>query len=172
MTYLLRGLPTDLTEEEQIRLRAAMPVQLVQPQPAVGALIVRDENREVSSARPEYEPTALHRIVATAVVQAFMLFSFLWPYLQISMRSAYQYEREHHISERILSQTTSAANALSKGTVAVCSWNDGQVGKILEDAALWWVQGVTGGFCEGIENGLQAMNSKSGNMRRRRRSRG
>ncbi|GAB7349373.1 hypothetical protein MBLNU459_g8499t1 [Dothideomycetes sp. NU459] len=171
MTYLLRGLPTDLSDEEQLRLRAAMPNQLAQPQPAVGALVLRDNDRELRQSSPEYEPTVLHRVVAVTVLQAFLVFSFLWLYVQTLLRSAYQYERSHHISERIVSQTTSAANALSKGTVAVCSWNDGQVGKVLEDAALWWVQSVTGGFCQGVEDGLDAMGSKSSNTRRRRRPR-
>lgn len=175
MTYLLRGLPADLSEEEQVRLRAAMPIQLVaRPLPAAGgAFIVHDENRSLGRAGPAYEPTILHRIVAMTVLQTFMLFSFLWPYCQIFLCNAYEYERSHHLSQRIVSHTTSAANALSKGTVAVCSWNDGQVGKILEDAALWWVQSVTGGLCEGVEDGLEAMGSgsKSRNTRRRRSSR-
>jgi hypothetical protein len=93
------------------------------------------------------------------VLQAFLLLSFLWPYIQTTCRDAYQYEREHHISEKVLNQSWTTANTLSKNTMTVaktiCSWNDGQVGAALEDVIFWWVHGITGGVRDGVKDGME-----------------
>lgn len=159
MSYLLRGLPHELSEEERLRLRAAIPHGLVPPQPAISRSKTRSQSQDDHFTQAEGSPTVLHRIVAMVVLQFFLLFSFLWPYVQSICRSAYEYERDHHVSERVLSQSWTAANVFSKNTMTiartVCNWNDGQVGAALEDVVFWWVQGVTGGLREGVKGGME-----------------
>lgn len=173
-TYLLRGLPDELTEEELISLRAATPTTLLQNSAPVGQLILREDGaQEVERTPQDYEPTVLHRIVSMAVFQFFIILAFLWPYIQVFVRKAYTYERNHHISERFASQTWLTANAIGKRTVStansVCTWNDGQVGESLESVISWWIQGVAGGLCEGMGEGMEAFGVKLNRASPRRR---
>lgn len=130
----------------------------------VGRLIPRGDEQDVQDVHrtpQDYEPTVLHRVVSTVVFHFFMILSFLWPYLQVIVRNAYQYEQDHHVSKRFASQTWSTANAIGKRTVStanmVCTWNDGQVGETLESLVTWWIQGVAGGLCEGMGEGMEAL---------------
>lgn len=174
MTYLLRGLPDGLSEEELTNLRTASPEALLQPQVHVGQLILQDDVQDMPMARPETEPTVLHRLVAMTVFQSLVIFSFLWPYLQVLLRGIYEYERHHHVSERIASSTWITANAITKRTVAaantVCTWNDGQVGESLESMVAWWIQGIAGGLCEGVGEGMEVLGVKITAPRRQKRT--
>lgn len=175
VSYLLRGLPHNLSPEETIRLQAAIPTEMVPPQQPVDRVVTRDQAPDHQVAQQEEDPTLLHRVVAMVVLQVFLLMSFLWPYVQMTCRGAYQYEREHHISEKLLNQSWTTANVLSKNTMAivktVCSWNDGQVGVALEDMIFWWVHGVTGGLRDGVKDGMEVLGVKRVDHRDRRRSR-
>jgi len=99
-----------------------------------------------------------------AVLQFFIVLSFLWPYIQVLARKTFEYERTHRVSERFASCTWSTANAVGKRTLAtanlVCTWNDGQVGESLESAFAWWVHGVASGLCEGVGEGMGVLGVK------------
>lgn len=176
-TYLLRGLPEDLTEEELISLRAAMPDTLIQSTTPIGQLTIREEGDQTvqrDAQVRDQDPTVLHRVVSMAVLQLFLFASFIWPYIQVFVRSAYEYERRYHISEQFAMHTWSTANAIGKRTVAtanlVCTWNDGQVGDTLESMFAWWIQGVAGGLCEGLGEGMEVFGVKPMSGQRKRRN--
>lgn len=175
VSYLLRGLPQSLSKEETIRLQAAMPSEIIPPRQRIDRVVVHDESRDHRVTRQEEDPTILHRMVAMVVLQMFLLLSFIWPYIRTGCRGAYQYEREHHISEKILNQSWTTANALSKNTMtvakSVCSWNDGQVGAALEDVVFWWIHGVTGGLRDGVKDGMEVFGVRSTNHRDKRPAR-
>lgn len=42
-------------------------------------------------------------------------------------------------------------------TQAVCSWNDGKVGEVLEEIGTWWIQGISGGLYEGVGEGMEVL---------------
>ncbi|KAI5274818.1 hypothetical protein E4T47_02003 [Aureobasidium subglaciale] len=174
-SYVLRGLPQNLSKEETLRLRAAMPSDMIPPQQPNDGVIIRGQSYDYQVAQSEENPTILHRAVAMVVLQVFLLLSFLWPYVQTTCRGAYQYEREHHISEKLLNQSWTTANALSKNTMTVartvCSWNDGQVGAALEEIIFWWVQGVTGGLRDGMKDGMEVFGVKAVDHRDKRPAR-
>jgi hypothetical protein len=67
MTYLLRGLPSDLTPEELLSLQAAAPQALVtaQADPASHALVPRSGQSQVARGMSPQDPSILHRITAT-----------------------------------------------------------------------------------------------------------
>lgn len=172
---MLRGLPKNLTEQELISLRAATPNVLIRSTLPVGQLIPRGDAQDVQDVQrtpQDYEPTVLHRVVSTTVFHFFMILSFLWPYMQVIVRNAYQYEQDHHVSKRFASQTWSTANAIGKRTVStanmVCTWNDGHVGETLESLVTWWIQGVAGGLCEGMGEGMEALGVKPSMSPRRK----
>jgi len=163
MTYLLRALPSDLTAEEQLSVRSALPAGVVEP------LRVELDSAGYTGAKTadgagDNSPSLLHRTLASTIVQIFILFQFMLPYLKYFLNMAYQYERTHKISEKVLSQSLDAVDTLGKRglslTGAIYGIGDGKVGQALNDAACWFVEGVTGGIHEGLGEGLAIMGGR------------
>ncbi|KAH6699839.1 hypothetical protein BKA61DRAFT_661754 [Leptodontidium sp. MPI-SDFR-AT-0119] len=103
LIYLLQALPSDLTTEEQLSVRSVLPQGVVEP------LRLEFNNRQsvqfgpTNTSRIDQPPSLLHRTLAYAIVQLFILFQFVLPYLKVTLRAAYHYERMHKISEKVLS---------------------------------------------------------------------
>jgi hypothetical protein len=106
-------------------------------------------------------PSLLHRTLASSIVQLFILFQFILPYLKYLLSVAYQYDRTHRISEKVLSQSIETVDTIGKKglsfTGAIYGLNDGKVGQAITEAAAWFVEGVTGGIHEGVGEGLAVM---------------
>ncbi len=156
LTYLLRALPTDLTTEEQLSVRSALPSGVVEPL-HIGI------NPEYTAHPPSQptEPSLLHRTLATTIIQLVLLLQFILPYLKYLVSAAYQYDREHKISEKILSHSIETVEGLGKTglgiTAAVYGIGDGKVGDMISQAIVWFVEGVTGGIHEGLGEGMVIM---------------
>jgi hypothetical protein len=155
LTYLLRALPSDLTTEEQISVRSALPVGVVEPLRLEVPDSCPSPNHSIES---DNQPSLLHRALASTIVQFFILFQFALPYLKYLLSAAYQYEREHKISEKVLSQSIETVGTLGKRSLsitgAIYGMGDGRVGQLIADVAGWFVEGVTGGIHEGVGEGL------------------
>jgi len=95
----------------------------------------------------------------------FILFQFLLPYLKYLLSAAYQYEREHKIAERVLSQSIETVDTLGKRSLsitgAIYGMGDGKVGQVITDMAGWFVEGVAGGIHEGVGEGMVIMGARS-----------
>jgi hypothetical protein len=158
LTYLLRALPSDLTTEEQLSVRSALPVGVVEP-------LQLKSNSGYDSPNvardPEAQPSLLHRTLASTIVQLFILFQFLMPYVKYLISAAYQYEREHKISEKVLSQSIETVDTIGKRSLsitgAIYGMGDGKAGEFITDMASWFVEGVTGGIHEGVGEGMAIM---------------
>lgn len=162
LTYLLRGLPLSLSAEEELSLRAAIPAPLVSATPRENQLVIHQQiDQSIEKHQAEPEASVLHRFVATLTLNVFLIVSFLLPYIQILLRSLYQYDRQHKISERLLSQSLVTADAVGKQSVIlasnVCAMNDGKVGEAVREMGVWWVQGVSGGIYEGLGEGMEVL---------------
>lgn len=161
LTYLLRALPTDLTTEEQLSVRSALPAGVVEPlQFEVNA----GYNSRNLSGDADHQPSLLHRTLASTIVQLFILFQIILPYLKYLLSAAYQYEREHKISEKVLSQSIDTVDTIGKRSLsitgAIYGMGDGRVGQVITNAASWFVEGVTGGIHEGVGEGMVIMGAK------------
>ncbi|CAG8200296.1 unnamed protein product [Penicillium nalgiovense] len=156
LVYLLDALPSDLTTEETSMLQRHIPEPVkvgltTYPQPpgySDGA------NRNITPQPRSY----LHKVLASTIVQLFILLRFLLPYVRVLLRQLYEYERTHRITDRIVTTALEAADGLGKGTVnfgaAVCKFNEGRVGAALANFAAWWMEGVAGGIYEGVGEGM------------------
>jgi len=160
LTYLLRGLPTDLTADEQLGLRSALPTGVVEP-------LRLETGADCSS--PNYspesnQPSLLHRTLASTIVQMFIFFQFIFPYLKYLLQSAYKYDREHKISEKVLSQSIETVDIIGKQSLtltgAVYGMGDGKVGQVITETAAWFVESVTGGIHEGVGEGMVIMGAR------------
>ncbi|KAF7593821.1 hypothetical protein BBP40_010756 [Aspergillus hancockii] len=155
LCYHLEGLPVDLTFEEAARIQQSLhpriSTPLVAPSPA-GFV------SQPVHARYPTERSYLHRLLASSIVQFFILLQILTPYLKIVVHRVYQYERSHRVTERVVSATLDAAEQLGKRGVnlgsTVLSLHDGKVGVAVSNLAAWLVEGIAGGVYEGIGEGM------------------
>ncbi|KAH7385024.1 hypothetical protein BKA64DRAFT_628799 [Cadophora sp. MPI-SDFR-AT-0126] len=153
LTYLIRALPTDLTTEEQLSIRSSLPQGIVEP-------IHLEVNGylQPSASVSDSQPSLLHRILASTIVQLFIFAQFILPYISYLISAAYQYDREHKISEKAFSQGIKTVDTLGKTglsyTGAIYGMGDGRVGQAITKTAAWFVEGVTGGIHEGVGEGM------------------
>ncbi|PPJ61168.1 hypothetical protein CBER1_04188 [Cercospora berteroae] len=159
---LLHGLPQELSEDELQNLREALPQALKADTISDGQLEVRSKgNNNNVSARPVVQRPMLHNWVAMFTLYMFLAASFILPYVQFWLRAAYQFDRKHKISEKLLSHGIDTAAAMRRHTLTiatqVCSMNDGKVGEQLKDVSMYMVQGVSAGVYDGIGEGMQVL---------------
>ncbi|KAJ5614688.1 hypothetical protein N7528_008342 [Penicillium herquei] len=157
LMYLLDALPSDLTPEETIMLQNRLPesvkLSISSSLPSQPHLEGQMPAKVVPSHR-----SYLHRLLASVIIQFFLLIRLLMPYLRILLRQLYEYERSHRITQRLVSTTLDAADGLGKkgfdiGT-AVCRFNEGRVGVAVGNLLSWWVEGIAGGIYEGVGEGM------------------
>lgn len=159
---LLHGLPTDLSEEEAMNLREALPAALKPVQRNDTQLAMRSAaTREQGCTQQPHQQTTLQHLVAVCTMYLFLAASFVFPYVQQMLRAAYRFDRRHKISDRVLSHSIETADAMRRSTFTmaaqVCSMNDGKVGEQLKDVSIYLVQGLSGGVYDGIGEGMQVL---------------
>lgn len=162
--YLLNGLPSDLSVEEDIGLRAAIPAQLRESSDSAETSVVVQTAAEDDALYLDQSSTrhsTLHQAVASITVHIFLAVAFILPYIQLLLQQAYRYDREHKISDRVLAQGALTADVIAKQLLllanSVYEMHDGKVGMVVRDVGLWWVHGVSGGVYEGVGEGMQAL---------------
>ncbi|KAJ5188005.1 hypothetical protein N7491_004327 [Penicillium cf. griseofulvum] len=156
LVYLLDALPSDLTDEETSMLQRHIPEPVkagltTYPQPPG---YMDGTNHKISPQPRSY----LHKILASIIVQLFILLRLLLPYAKVFILQLYEYERAHRITERLVTTTLEAADGLGKGSInlgaAVCKFNEGRVGAAISNFAAWWMEGIAGGIYEGVGEGM------------------
>jgi hypothetical protein len=148
----LRGLPTDLTAEEERSLREVVPAALRTDESADARM------RPGAGVRTR---STLHRWVAAATLSVVLLASLLLPYLRLLAREAYAFDRRHRVSDRVMARAVLAADRVGKRTVTLAARlyavRDGQWAESMRDVGGYVVQGVGGGVCEGLGEGVQVL---------------
>ncbi|KAL5687925.1 hypothetical protein EMGR_001239 [Emarellia grisea] len=142
--YLLDALPADLTDEESMTIQHNLPARVkvtlaassaVQP----GAEAAVTMANQGAGTRYPTERSYLHRLLASSIVQFFLIVQFLLPYVKILLQQVYRYERSHRITERLVTATLDAADSLGKGSVSLGSTvlrlNEGKVGTAFTNLA-------------------------------------
>lgn len=162
LTYLLRALPADLTTEEQLSLRTSLPDGVVEPM----VLNVGGRNEGQASIKlPSQQPSFLHRTLATTIIQIFIFCQLIFPYVKTFLQTAYCYDREHKISEKVLTQILNTADEIGRRgitvTGAIYGMGDGKVGQAITEIAAWVIEGVTGGIHEGLGEGMAMMGART-----------
>lgn len=179
---LLRGLPAELSGDEELSLREALPVSISLGEDGgeeVGALIRGEKRRgqqqqHQQSGNAMSSSSTLHRSVASATLYLFLAVAFILPYLQLFLRNAYQWDRKHKVSDRVFAKSVVAADAVGKRTMMLaasfCAMNEGKVGDTVREMGVYLVQGVSGGVYEGVGEALRVRRREE--MERERDMRG
>ncbi|MCJ1360205.1 MAG: hypothetical protein MMC33_010208 [Icmadophila ericetorum] len=149
LTYLLRGLPNEMSNAEVASLQTALP----------GSLRIKAGSIEGQKDQPQR--SLLHRLLATGIVQLFIFFTFLLPYIKTFLQGAYRYERNHHISERVFAASVQTADTVGKkgsGAInTILKHDNGKVVGMLASTVAWWIDGISGGIHDGVGEGMAIM---------------
>lgn len=155
VSYLLRGLPQDLDENEVSILRRALPSPVVGTQTDARGRLGYYSGQEAHAYSP---PSVLQTSMRAIVARAIVLFCILWPYILVLLRWAAAYEKKHRISEQVLAQGTALVTACGKWAVnisqAVFNRGDGKLGRALAETVAWTVHDMIAGVSEGVQDGL------------------
>ncbi|KAJ5983226.1 hypothetical protein N7481_005325 [Penicillium waksmanii] len=158
LMYLLDALPADLSAEESAMLQHRLPEPMKASIATSPSSHLARLESPTQSRQPPPSRSYLHRLLASTIVQIFLLVRFILPYFKVFLRQVYDYERSHRITERIVTTTLDAADGLGKSGVsigsAVCKFNEGRVGAAVGNLAAWWVEGIAGGVYEGVGEGM------------------
>ena len=157
VAYLLHGLPQDLNQHEVTTLETSLPPALQKPIPNDG------ESSTKGSSDSRSFP---HRVLASGIVQLFVLFHIFLPYLQLVLKSAYEYDRTHRITERALAASISAVDNVGKKGVGILGYilrsGNGRGIQILAALSVWWIKEVSSGIHEGVENCVEIAEKRKG----------
>lgn len=169
-TYLLRALPTEMSAEETISIQNALPREVregIARQSGTSELVARLGSSSDAAAVPA-ERSIVHRTISYIILQLFLVFNMLLPYIKLLLGVAYRFERKHRISKRAFSAGVQGVDAVGKRGVelskALCSLNDGKVGQSMNEVMVWWIRSVTGGIHEGVGEGLSLVGVNSATM--------
>ncbi|KAF2493403.1 hypothetical protein BU16DRAFT_465241 [Lophium mytilinum] len=177
ITYVLRGLPADMTPEEVLSIQAAIPPHVLDHfdlDPSTQDLISTLSRRPQTPAEVlQEDPSMIHRITATLILELFIIAQFLLPYVKLFIGHAYQYERENRVFERLFSVGVNMIDEVGRKSIkftnSVYSMNNGKVGQALNEMTVWWVQGVTGGIHQGVSEGVVILGADGKIPRTRRK---
>jgi hypothetical protein len=168
LTYLIRGLPTDLTPEEHLSVRASLPPGVVQPINVsltqnqhlhiTDSATAQEAERDERHRRRREQHSSLHRMLAAVVVEIFHIIQLMLPFLKIAVRETYRYERKWRISERMVGRGLDVVDGLGKGgwevVERVGGMGEGRVGRFFGELLMWGAEGVVGGVSEGVLEGM------------------
>ena len=147
LAYLLHGLPQDLNEHEATTLQNALPSTLGRPHETDAQRM--DKGQRNSRSLP-------HRALASAIVQLFLLLQILLPYLRLFLRATYDYERTNRVAERALAASVSAIDSIGKTSIdilrSILKNGNGRAIQVVAALSVWWMQEISSGIQEGVEN--------------------
>jgi hypothetical protein len=143
--YMNMALPPDLSVSELKFLNDSLPEQL------------RTQQAPVQGARIVQEPPPrnfLRRSVSQTVLLLFAIMTLLMPYLINLLNVCLNYERRHHLSERLLANGMVLADNLGElgleARNATVRFANGPTGAVLAGASFWVVDGLVGGLADGL----------------------
>ncbi|KAL2042342.1 hypothetical protein N7G274_004831 [Stereocaulon virgatum] len=146
LSHLLRGLPSDLTDQEVMHLRQALPPSLENPNQAKAI----EAHKQTSSI--------LHRGVSTSIILVCLFLRLALPYLRYFLAIAHDYERRHHVTERALALSMDMADSLGKRSMEIAA--TAMENKLVIGSVQYCIEGICGGLAEGLGEGMKAIESR------------
>ena len=143
--YVSKALPPDLTERELEDIDSALPIQL------------KATSRMSSLPAPQHK-NILRRSVTYLVLQVALIISLALPYLHYLVNQGFHYDCQHRLTERLLTSGIGTVDLLGQKGLnlrdAAVRFGHGRVGATFVSAGLWILEGVLGGFSDGLGKGL------------------
>ncbi|KAH8173030.1 hypothetical protein LIA77_07285 [Sarocladium implicatum] len=155
LSYLLRGLPEDLSPHERDRLRLSMPAALE----VAGA----HGTNQGALQQPESRPSSVYRLTNAAVVNLIIVLSLLVPYLLLLLQWLASLERKYKVSESVSHITLSVMSAVAQKATRMAETSRGSnahVGEQVLGSVLWTMEEVTRGLSDGVDRGLSDVRAR------------
>ncbi|MCJ1249286.1 hypothetical protein MMC30_006509 [Trapelia coarctata] len=156
--YLLQGLPPNLSEAEARTLQASIPASLHSDNTRRDGQV----SSRITASPPA--PSLLHRLLASGIVQLFIFFSFIVPYIKVCLGAAYRYERTHRVSERVFAAGVDLMDQVGQRSFgiagSVMQIGNGKVGALMAGTCAWWIEGISGGIHDGVGEGMALMGAQ------------
>ena len=155
-----------MTDDEIKTILQSLPEKVKKALPTPVETGIPATRLQGSSAGDRYPPSPpersyLHRLLASSIINFFLIVQFFMPHVKVLMRLMYQYERSHRITERAITAAMDAADSLGRGSVnlgsALLNSHEGRVGAAVSSLAAWWMEGIAGGIYEGLGEGMIIM---------------
>jgi len=144
MRYMHMALPQDLTYLEIECLRASMSPALLQ-------CTSQGQHQELP---PQRSPSFLRRGVAQMVCWVFAVFLFIMPLFMNLLNRVLQFERQHQMTEKILSGGFDLGACLgepgSRLQRSFLRFKDSPLGESCVNAGVWVAEGLIGGVNDGM----------------------
>jgi len=152
LRYMHMALPADLTAIEIESLRASMTPQL--------RSLARNELQV--QMRPPVQmgrPSLLRQGVAQVVCWLVAAILLVLPLLMTLLNRVLQFERQHQVTERVITNGLDLTNALGERgqglQKALDRFKQGRLGTACFDAGAWFVGGIIGGVNDGLDAVIQ-----------------
>jgi hypothetical protein len=144
MRYMHMALPQDLTPLEIECLRASMS-------PALFRTTSQGHTQELP---PRRSPSVLRKAVAQMVCWFFAIFLFIIPFFMNLLNRLLQFERQHQMTEKILSGSFDLGSCLgepgSQLQRSFLRFKDSPLGESCVSAGVWVAEGFIGGVNDGM----------------------
>jgi hypothetical protein len=139
LVYLLRALPHDLNSVEVRQLQNALPDEL-------------QADWRLPAPR-QARGNALSRSITFVMLQCAIFLSFLLPILMRLSDRCLQYEREHHVIQKLLANSGQALESVGERGLdlkdTIMRFGHGRVGGALFGGVTWVAEGIVQGISEG-----------------------
>lgn len=138
LKYMHSALPNDLTPTETDAILGSLPRG------------VRDELSSRHHVVPESrhpESDILRKAVSESVCSLMAVLIFLLPFLMASFNKLLRYEREHQLSEKVLTNGVATMNAFGERGLDL---KDSRLGRAILGTVVWLMDGFVGGVNDGL----------------------
>jgi hypothetical protein len=143
LRYMHMALPPDLTPVEIQSLRASMSPQLIAQAAEHGELHVPRQSN------------ILRQSIAQAVCWLVAGLLLVLPMIMTLLNRLLQFERQHQVTERVISNGVQVTSALGERGVelhqAIVRFKEGRVGGACFDLGSWFIEGIVGGVNDGLD---------------------
>lgn len=147
MAYLIQGLPSDLSDQETLHLKNALPDSL------------KDSTSPETTQTRHRNPSLLHRSLASTIIAICLLLRLALPYIKLFIAAASSYDRTHHVRERVFAFSVTAADLFGRRSMALAS--TAMTNEVVWGAVKYWVDGIRGGVNEGLGEGLKVIEAQN-----------
>ena len=146
MTYLLQGLPPDLTDQEVYHLQSALPKAL------------NSVDCIEASTNEQRVPSVLHRSVAKMVISLCLLVRLILPWIKHLLALAHSYERTHHMTGQALAASMTTVDSVGRRSMGIA--RTAMNNQLVMETVTYCIDGVCGGLNEGLGESIKAIEAR------------
>ncbi|KAL9623561.1 MAG: hypothetical protein Q9160_002242 [Pyrenula sp. 1 TL-2023] len=157
VTYLLKSLPANLTNEERVRIAESLPNKL---ELKVSGIQLEDGNGTDPTRMLQFEDhqSLFRRLIAHLLVLIAFAATMIIPYILSGVQWIYRQERRYRITDRMLFVILRAVDAYGQRCWniknSLVAYRHGRIGSSVDATIAYIVDGFVGGLRDGVSRGM------------------